>query len=102
MWKKYKKTAEQEMRPYIPGEDLSGVSVSERDTPELGGMIARWQDDGALWYVSKGFFNENYKPVGETLKSKGDKFVDHIGEHLKYGEDVICTICGKTVDEIAD
>ena len=63
-WKFYKKTAVQEMRPYIPGEDLTGVSVSERDTPELGGMIARGADDGALWYVSKGFFEANYELAG--------------------------------------
>lgn len=38
-WKRYRKTATQEMRPYVPGEDLSAVSVSAEDTPELGGMI---------------------------------------------------------------
>ena len=49
------------MRPYIPGEDLRGVSVSEQDTPEEGGMIAMGADDGAMWYVSKTFFNLNYE-----------------------------------------
>ena len=28
------------MRPYEPGEDLTGVSVNKEDTPETGGMIA--------------------------------------------------------------
>jgi len=33
--------------------------------------------------------------------SNGDKFVEHIRDHLEDGESVICTICGKTVAEIA-
>lgn len=69
-WKRYLKTAEQEMRPYVPGEDLTVVSVSERDTPEEGGMIARGDDKDDLWYVSKEFFEKNYKPV-ENSKSIG-------------------------------
>ena len=38
--KGYRKPAIQPMRPYVPGEDLSSISVSSEDTPELGGMIA--------------------------------------------------------------
>lgn len=60
MIKNYVKPAVQPMRPYIPGEDLEGVSVSVEDTPELGGMIAIGADNGACWYVSKTFFNTNY------------------------------------------
>lgn len=58
--KHYRKKGSQAMRPYVVGEDLTGVSVSEEDTPELGGMIAIGADNGARWYVSKGFFNANY------------------------------------------
>lgn len=58
--KNYRKKGVQPMRPYVPGEDLTGVSVSEEDTPELGGMIAIGKDNGAKWYVSKSFFEENY------------------------------------------
>lgn len=58
--KRYKKNATQAMRPYVVGEDLTGVSVSEEDTPELGGMIAIGADNNARWYVSKTFFDENY------------------------------------------
>jgi hypothetical protein len=47
-YKKYRKKALQDMRPYVLGEDLTHVSVSENDTPEEGGMIARGADDGAL------------------------------------------------------
>lgn len=61
--KMYRKKAPQAMRPYIVGEDLTGVSVSVEDTPELGGMIAVGSDNNARWYVSKTFFNENYELV---------------------------------------
>lgn len=48
------------MRPYEPGEDLTGVSVSERDTPELGGMIAQNpEDENDRWYVNPVYFNKN-------------------------------------------
>lgn len=61
MWKNYRKKALQPMRPYIPGEDLTGISVNKEDTPELGGMIARnpanYEDQ---WYVAKDFFNAVY------------------------------------------
>jgi hypothetical protein len=58
--KNYRKKGVQPMRPYLPGEDLTGVSVSDEDTPELGGMIAIGTDNEARWYVSKGFFDANY------------------------------------------
>ena len=58
--KNYRKKSIQPMRPYIPGEDLTNVSVSVEDTPELGGMIAIGKDNDARWYVSKRFFEENY------------------------------------------
>lgn len=64
MFKNYRKINVQPMRPYIPGEDLTGVSVNKEDTPELGGMIAinaANQED--KWYVAKKFFEENYIEV---------------------------------------
>lgn len=60
-WKNYRKKELQPMRPYIPGEDLQGISVSDVDTPELGGMIARNPKDyNDQWYVAKDFFNSVY------------------------------------------
>ena len=64
-YENYRKKTIQRMRPYIPNEDLTGVSVSKEDTPEEGGMIAIGYDNGALWYVSRQFFNENYELVSE-------------------------------------
>jgi hypothetical protein len=58
----YKRIAVSYMRPYIPGEDLEGVSVSEQDKPELGGMIAvNKYDIHDRWYVAKKYFQDNYK-----------------------------------------
>ncbi len=105
MWCFYKKTAEQEMRPYATGEDLKGISVIEQDTPELGGMIARNSENHEdQWYVAKDFFEKNYAlSQGETLSERGvacDKFVSHIEEHLTPGQQVMCKICDNTFDEV--
>jgi len=35
-------------------------------------------------------------------RSAAEKFVAHIQNHLSPGQDVICKICGKTVNEIAN
>lgn len=60
----YRKKQLQEMRPYVPGEDLTGVSVSAQDTPEAGGMVARNPKNHAdQWYVARQFFADNYEPA---------------------------------------
>jgi hypothetical protein len=60
-YKDYRKKNVQPMRPYVPGEDLSGVSVSAEDIPEKGGMIACNPDNQKdKWYVAKDFFAANY------------------------------------------
>ena len=60
--KNYRKKNVQPMRPYVPGEDLTGISVSDEDTPEAGGMIAVSTANGDdRWYVAKVFFEENYE-----------------------------------------
>ena len=61
MFKNYRKKNVQPMRPYIPGEGLTGISVNKEDTPEEGGMIAfNPKNPNDQWYVSKQFFEENY------------------------------------------
>lgn len=60
-FKLYRKKALQLMRPYILGEDLTGISVNKEDTPGLGGMIAiNPHNPEDKWYVAKEFFEENY------------------------------------------
>jgi len=60
-WKQYKRKGLSEMRPYIKGEDLTGVSVSKEDNPEQDmGMIARNPNNPAdQWYVARKYFDEN-------------------------------------------
>ncbi len=65
-WKFYRKTSTQEMRPYVPGEDLTEISVSPEDTPGprggFGGMIARNSENyHDQWYVAAEFFAKNYE-----------------------------------------
>ena len=63
-WAHYRRKGYSEMRPYIVGEDLTGISVSKEDTPELGGMIARNPDNHAdQWYVAKAYFEKNLERV---------------------------------------
>lgn len=64
-WKKYRRTNIAEMRPYVPGEDLTGVSVSDVDDPETDlGMIARNPRNHAdQWYVARAYFEENFGPL---------------------------------------
>jgi hypothetical protein len=62
--KNYRKKGVQPMRPYIPGEDLTGISVSPENTPEEGGMIAQNpMNPKDQWYVAKDFFLANYEEV---------------------------------------
>lgn len=62
MWNQYKRKGLAEMRAYVPGEDLSAVSVSKEDTPEPGGMIARNPANHAdQWYVAKAYFEKNFE-----------------------------------------
>lgn len=66
-FKHYRKVEAQPMRSYVPGEDMTGISVSEPDKklPTLeGGMIARSaKDPEDMWYVAKEFFKENYRLI---------------------------------------
>ena len=57
-WKIYRKTQTTRMRPYVPGEDLTHVSVDPGYTPQQGDMIA--SDGKTTWLMAESFFNENY------------------------------------------
>jgi len=60
----YRKKSQQPMRAYVPGEDLTGISVNKEDTPKLGGMIAiNPQNYEDQWYVAKKYFEDNYEVV---------------------------------------
>ncbi len=53
------------MRPYVFGEDMSGISVSPADDPETDmGMVAiNEKNPKDQWYVARKYFEENLKLV---------------------------------------
>lgn len=59
-FKKYVRKGFSEMRPYVPGEDMSNISVADVDTVGEGGMIARNpKNHSDQWYVAKQYFEDN-------------------------------------------
>jgi len=64
----YRKKQLAELRPYVQGEPMDGISVAAVDTangsPQEGDMIARnpvnHQDQ---WLVAKQYFADNFEPV---------------------------------------
>jgi len=64
-WKHYRRKGIAEMRPYVKGEDLTGISVSEQDDPPNDmGMIARNPENhDDQWYVARKYFEDNFELV---------------------------------------
>jgi len=68
-FKPYRRKQIAELRPYVPGEELServSISAADRDagSPKEGDMIARNpvnHDD--QWLVEKDYFQENFEPA---------------------------------------
>ena len=68
MFKQYRRTQIAEMRPYVPGESMNGISLSEPDndagSPKAGDMIARNPKNYAdQWLVAAQYFADNFEPV---------------------------------------
>ena len=65
-FQKYRRTQIAEMRPYVPGEDLTGVSISQQDelagSPKIGDMIARNPANHLdQWLVANAYFLANFE-----------------------------------------
>jgi hypothetical protein len=65
---RYRRKQIAELRPYVPGETLSGVSISDVDkqggSPKQGDMIARNPKNHAdQWLVAAEYFRENFEPA---------------------------------------
>ena len=68
MFKPYRRRQIAEVRPYVPGENMLGVSVSEADklagSPKRGDMIAQnpknYKDQ---WLVAAQYFVDNFDPA---------------------------------------
>lgn len=62
MFKQYRKKGISEMRPYIPGEDLSNISVSQEDNPKDGDMVSRNPKNlSDQWLVDAAYFADNFE-----------------------------------------
>lgn len=64
-FQQYRRKGLAEMRPYILGEDLRHISVSETDNPEVDlGMVARNpKNHEDQWYVARQYFEDNFEPA---------------------------------------
>jgi hypothetical protein len=68
MFQQYRRRQIAELRPYVQGEALAGVSVSEVDraagSPQDGDMIARNPKNHAdQWLVARQYFQDNFEVV---------------------------------------
>jgi len=67
-FKQYRRKQIAELRPYQPGEDMAGISISMTDkeagSPKVGDMIARNPENHAdKWLVSAQYFTDNFEPL---------------------------------------
>jgi hypothetical protein len=67
-FKQYRRKQIAELRPFVPGEHLLGVSISAPDqqagSPKVGDMIARNPKNHAdQWLVAARYFADNFEPV---------------------------------------
>ena len=65
---KYRRKQIAELRPYVPGEGLDGVSISPEDrkagSPTPGDMIARNpKNHDDQWLVAAAYFADNFEPA---------------------------------------
>lgn len=68
-FKRYRRRNFGEMRPYVPGECMDGISVAMEDikagAPREGDMIARNPDNHTdQWLVSALYFRANFEAAG--------------------------------------
>lgn len=68
-FQEYRRKQIAELRPYVPGEDLSArVAISAADqeagSPKEGDMIARNpKNHDDMWLVARAYFRDNFEPV---------------------------------------
>lgn len=67
---KYRRVQIAEMRPYVPGESMDRISLTEADrdagSPKLGDMVARnSKNHDDQWLVALQYFADNFEPSYE-------------------------------------
>jgi hypothetical protein len=68
MFKQYRKISIGELRPYVYGEPMEGIMVSDEDkktgSPQQGDMIARNpKNHKDQWLISEAYFRANFEEV---------------------------------------
>lgn len=68
MFHEYRRKQIAELRPYVSGEDMTGISVSDADkaagSPKQGDMIARNpKNHDDKWLVAAQYFADNFESV---------------------------------------
>lgn len=68
MFKEYRRKQIAELRPYEPGESMTGISIAGVDmaagSPKQGDMIARNPANHAdQWLVAAAYFAANFEPL---------------------------------------
>jgi len=69
----YRRKQIAELRPYVQGESMEGVSISAPDkeagSPKEGDMIARNPKNNAdKWLVAAQYFADNFEPVSGMIE----------------------------------
>lgn len=67
-FRQYRRSQIAELRPYVPGESMRGISISDADvsagSPKPGDMIARNpKNHGDQWLVAAEYFADNFEPL---------------------------------------
>src|SRR5262249_34388570 len=88
-FRQYRRKQIAELRPYQPGEDIGGVSISEADkeagSPKAGDMIARNPKNRAdKWLVAAKYFGDSLEGVcdgGRPHTTGAPAGVTHTPQH---------------------
>ena len=83
-FRKYRRTQIADIRPYEPGENMDGISVSTADaeagSPKPGDMIARNPKNHAdQWLLAAKYFADNFEPF---------YLADPLNEDTEHGVDM--------------
>lgn len=103
-FKEYQRITKAQFRPYIVGEDLAGITISEQaakdGSPKDGDMIARNPANHAdQWLVSKAYFDDNFAPI-ESISDEIEQDISNLVKKIKIGGGFSNTSTLITAEEI--
>lgn len=103
-FKQFRRSQIAELCPYVPGEGLAYVSISEPDrqngSPKLGDMIARNPTNhNDQWLVAAKYFADNFEPLERVASEETSSRVATLASGLMNFEPSWLT--PEAADEIA-